>query len=547
MKGVLSMRVHLIFPPHFPADIPYLSLPALAAYTEHDIVCHDVNLALWHILLSEDYLSDKVTHELAQKGEKAKKILKSEEAFDIFKYIEAIISVETVLNALSERFPVTIGWREYRVDPALYDIKSLATHIQKGYIDAFGEPFETYCLDNIVRESPDIIGFSIVVPHQLVPSMEMAQTIKKDLPDTRIVFGGPYMTHLSVFDDAVQYLLQYCDLITLFEGEKSLAHVLEHKRGTPLDKVPNSIYWDDGIKKTDLHFIDSKDIPLPQYDCLPLDQYLSPRLVLPYLTSRGCYWHSCKFCPLHFSFGNGFRELPVERVVQDIKRLKSKYNLEYLSFVDLSLNPERALNISEALTREGITMNMKANMRFEQGLDSALFKTLRGAGFRVLSFGMESYNNRVLQAMNKGTTQQTIKKTLEASTENDIWNNLYFMTGFPTETEEEIRNTQKFITENPHLIGTADHTLFELYYPALQNCEELLDNVVKPTNVFGLSYNYTPKGGVYRERASELDAEIEAEIRKVLPDHWIAQTLSDDMVLLYVDKYGKGNISQAAL
>ena len=540
------MKAHLIFPPHFPADVPYLSLPALAAYTEHDVVCQDLNLALWHILLSEDYLSDKVTHELIQKGEKAKRILKSEEAFDIFNYIEAITSVDAVLKALSEGFPVTIGWREYCVDPVLYSIESLEPQLQEGYIDAFGEPFETYCLNSVVKEHPDIVGFSIAVPHQLIPSMEMARVIKKNLPDTRIVFGGPYVTHLSVFDDVIQYLLKYCDCITLFEGEQSLAHLLECTKGT-LNKVPNIVYWDSHIVRTDLRCEESELIPLPRYDCLPLDQYLAPRLVLPYLTSRGCYWHHCRFCPLHFSFGNGFRQLPVRRVIQDIKALKSKYNLEYLSFVDLSLNPERALKISEELLQENITMNMKANMRFEQGLDTTFFKTLRKAGFRVLSFGMESYNNRVLQAMNKGTTEHTIRKTLEASTENDIWNNLYFMTGFPTETEEEIKNTQKFITENPHLIGTADHALFELYYPALGACEDLVEEVVKPPGVFELSYNFTSKGGVTRKRASELDAEIEIEIRKILPDHWIAQTLSDDMVLLYVDKYGKDNIQHAAL
>ncbi|KYK31222.1 MAG: hypothetical protein AYK19_04065 [Theionarchaea archaeon DG-70-1] len=66
---------------------------------------------------------------------------------------------------------------------------------------------------------------------------------------------------------------------------------------------------------------------------------------------------------------------------------------------------------------------------------------------------------------------------------------------------------------------------------ALAACESLpIENMVRLPGVFGLAYTYTPKEGVTRERALELDSEI--EIRKALPDHWIAQTLSDDIVLL---------------
>lgn len=546
------MKASLIFPPYFPADVPYLSLPALAALTEHHVVCHDLNLALWDILLSEEFLSSNLRKDqknLIQKGEKAKSIFRSEEAFDIFRYIEAVTSVEAVWQALSEKFPAKITWRGYHVDPQLWEMKSLVDQLQKRPIDLFCEPFEKYFLDSLVKEQPAVIGFSVVLPHQIIPSMEMAQIIKKELPDAFIVFGGPYVTYLSVFDDIIQYLFSFCDCIALFEGEQTLAALCEYKEDAlALHEVPNIMYTDSKTRRTTLHTLDITRIPLPRYDCLPLDSYFAPKLVLPYLTSRGCYWHRCLFCPLHFTYGNGFRQVPVERVVEDIKKLRSQHNLEYLSFVDLSLSPEFALHLSEELIREGVFLNMKANMRFEQHLDSTFFETLREAGFRVLSFGMESYNDRVLKVMNKGTDEKTIRKTLEASSKSDIWNNVYFMTGFPTETEEEIKNTQKFIIGNTHLMGMLDHMRFELYYPALRKCKALpIENVVRGRGIFGLAYDYTPREGVTRERASELDSEVEIEIRKAVPDQWIAQTLSDDMALLYVDKYGKDNLSQAAL
>ncbi|MBU7045194.1 MAG: B12-binding domain-containing radical SAM protein [Theionarchaea archaeon] len=545
------MNISLIFPPYFPSDVPYLSLPTLAAYIDHDVVCHDINLELWDIFLSEEFLSStlrKDQEDLVYRAEKAKKILRSEEAYDIFRYIEAVTSVEAVWKALSEEFPAKISWREYQVEPQLQEMEFLVAKMKKEPIDMFYEPFEKYCLNSIVKGQPDIIGFSIVLPQQVIPSMEMAQIIRKELPDTFIIFGGPYMTYLSVFDDIIQYFFSYCDCITLFEGEQSLAALCEYKdNNLALHEVPNIIYTSK-LERTDYNILDITCVPLPQYDCLPLTSYFAPQLVLPYLTSRGCPWHKCLFCPLHFTYGNGFRQLPVERVVEDIKKLKSRYHLEYLSFVDLSLNPQYAFSLSEELLQQGISINMKANMRFEKHLDNSFFETLREAGFRVLSFGMESFNNRVLKMMNKGTDEETIKKTLKSSWESDIWNNIYFMTGFPTETEDEIRNTQQFITENARCMGVLDHTRFELYYPALHRCEVLpIDNVKRGQGIFGLAYNFTPKKGVTRERALELDLQVEIEIRKTIPHHWIAQTLSDDMVFLYVDRYGKDNLLEAAL
>ena len=541
------MKVSLLLPPYFPADSPYLSLPSLAAFLRsHRVSCRDVNVELWDILLSEEFLSSSYPSDVVQKAERAKEILRSEEAFDIFKYMEALTSIEMVWKALSEGFPTSLTWREYVCPASLQEIVPLITHLKKGPLDAFYTPFEEYLLDSLVKGEPDIIGFSIPVSHQLIPSLEMASLLKRELPDVFIVFGGAYMTHLGVFDHIVEHLFSYCDCVSQFEGEKSLQHLIEYREGgIPLEEVPNIVYMDSNVKRTFLSFLDINCVPCPQYDVLPLTRYFAPYLVLPYLTSRGCSWHSCRFCPLHFSYGNGYRQLPVERVITDIKSLKKKYNLNYLSLVDLSLHPEYALNLAEALLEEDIRINIKANMRFEQNMDEQFFETLRKAGFRMLSFGMESYNDRVLEIMNKGTTTELIKKTLKASSDNDIWNHVYFMTGFPTETEEEIMNTQKFITEHPQLMGTIDHMRFELYYPALKNCDLLhVEDVFMKPNVFGLAYQYSPREGVTQERASELDCRIEREIRKCLPDHWIAQTLSHDMLLQYINRYGN-NISQA--
>ena len=198
------MKISLLLPPYFPADSPYLSLPSLAAFlTSHRILCRDFNVELWDILLSEEFLSSSYLSDVVYKAERAKEILRSEEAFDIFSYMEALTSVEMVWKALSEEVPNSLTWREYVCSAPLQEIVPLITQLRKGPLDAFYAPFEEYLLDSLVGEEPDIIGFSIPVSHQLIPSLEMASLLKRELPNVFIVFGGAYMTHLSVYDHIV--------------------------------------------------------------------------------------------------------------------------------------------------------------------------------------------------------------------------------------------------------------------------------------------------------------------------------------------------------
>lgn len=526
------MKVSLLLPPYFPADAPYLSLPALAACLRTRGIhasCRDLNLEMWELLLSEAGSPG----DLGQRGERAREILQSEEAFDIFRYMEAITSIEAVWKRLSEGLPGKITWREYHLERRLQEIGPLVERVKEGPVDLFSEPFDTQVRESVLRES-DIVGFSIAVPQQIVPAMEMAYSIKREAPDTFVVFGGAYITHLSVFDD-IKHLSPFCDCVSIFEGEESLPSLVEYKEGQrKREEVPN-VLWFSGDHVREL-FADIQSLPLPDYSVVPLHRYLSPQVVLPYLSSRGCPWHSCRFCPLHFSYGDGFRDLPVERVVEDIRTIQKKWNIHYLSFVDLSLPSDFALQLSEALIAQGISISMKANMRFEVR-ERSFYRTLREAGFRILSFGLESYNDRVLNAMHKGIDTATIQAVLQASAESDIWNHVYFMTGFPTETEEDIKTTRAFITENPHLFGTTDHMRFELYYPALEKCQGLVTEVKRKPGIMGLAYTYRGEG-VTQERATALDAEAEREIRKTLPQHWIAQTLTHEMLLLYVAKYG---------
>jgi radical SAM superfamily enzyme YgiQ (UPF0313 family) len=62
-------------------------------------------------------------------------------------------------------------------------------------------------------------------------------------------------------------------------------------------------------------------------------------------------------------------------------------------------------------------------------------------------FGLESYNQRVLDLMNKGIRAEEIGRIVERCHEADIETRLMCMVGFPTETRGEALATMRFLTE----------------------------------------------------------------------------------------------------
>ena len=72
---------------------------------------------------------------------------------------------------------------------------------------------------------------------------------------------------------------------------------------------------------------------------------------------------------------------------------------------------------------------------------------LYDSGLKLVIWGVESGNDRILKIIRKGTNVSDLKVVLKDSFDVGIKNVLYIMFGFPTETEEDIHDTLKFISE----------------------------------------------------------------------------------------------------
>jgi anaerobic magnesium-protoporphyrin IX monomethyl ester cyclase len=70
-------------------------------------------------------------------------------------------------------------------------------------------------------------------------------------------------------------------------------------------------------------------------------------------------------------------------------------------------------------------------LRFEKGLiDKKVWKNAVNSECKFPHFGFESGSERVLEFMNKTTTLDTMRRTLQLSSETGIWNHVMVFLAF---------------------------------------------------------------------------------------------------------------------
>ena len=117
-------------------------------------------------------------------------------------------------------------------------------------------------------------------------------------------------------------------------------------------------------------------------------------------------------------------------------------SLSSLSSGDYSRLPELCQRLTEQFKDQHVTLSLPS-LRIDSVLKGTLVdaKNVRKTS---LTFAPEAGTQRLRDVINKGVTQEDLAEKLKDAFENG-WNSvkLYFMTGLPTETHEDIEGIAK--------------------------------------------------------------------------------------------------------
>ncbi len=390
-------------------------------------------------------------------------------------------------------------------------------------------------LSPVKEYHPDGVGISQMVLPQREAVLALAQNLKSE--DVPVLLGGA-----SLWYNPERYLSQMgqTDLSHLFdavfygEGELPLKMYLE---GEDLEKIPNIVYKKDRIvKDKEVGFPDLDGLPCPDFGDFPLENYYAPEIILPILTSRGCYWRRCTFCT-HYRSYSSYRVQSVEKVVSDLKELQKRYNASHFLFADEMVHPHRFDKISEAITCEGLTLRYYSEAKPTEDFKDTLLETMYTSGVRALLWGVESGTQRILDLMDKGTRVEDMERVLKKSHDAGIWNMVFMIVEYPTQTKEEIEGDILFLQRNAQFISTVTGSSFKLEAGSyMYEHPEEFGIKVGPCDDFSPVCSYEPVKKV--EEADFLSNKYSVEFVVLSRVSWYFGKMRDHL-LLFADKMSR--------
>lgn len=593
------MKTALIFPPQWYPSQPYLALPTLTAYLQnkgHKVDQIDINIEIYDIFLSRKYLEkclETIRERLSQPAytpeesqvkevyqqiltdrdyletilagvEEAKEVLRSEEKFFKFAlYKSAYTTLKVAMKLISyAHFPSRIDLESFFMQDNPEE--SLAG-ILNATIDPVANPYLSIYEEEFLSfrnwEEYGLLGISIIHVGQVIPGLTFARMIKKRYPNLHIVIGGSVFTRYADLLKEKQALFEELfDSVILFEGEDPLEKlVCQLKEGKSLKDVPNLVHMIDGNvvanpKGTSLQY---DQLVRPTFDQLPLEKYLMPYPVLPYMASRGCYWGKCTFCTHSHIYDSYYRKENEDRVAEDLEYLGKKHNTRFFTFSDEAISPNAFSRMSQAILKRKLDMKALGMIKFESDnvLSPSLFEEMFSAGFIMLFFGLESANDRILSLIDKGTNQENEKIVLKNSSDAGIWNHLYLFFGFPTEERHEAEDTINFTREHGetgagiiHSVGQSIFTLEKdsaIYHdPGKFSIDRLIQD---PAKDLAIIFDYEIHKGMPREEVLEVYENFDSVIEENFPSKKIWNYLSREHFLLYLDRFSREEILHMAV
>lgn len=318
-------------------------------------------------------------------------------------------------------------------------------------------------VENKLREDLfDIVGISCGFSVQLPSAMKLAGLVRRIMPDSVIVMGGP---PVSAMTGDILGTDSPVNIVCRGEGEYTLLELVRAiQSGDDVGAVAGTAVWNNGgINYAPLrpHIVNLDDLPFPAYHLVVLEHYFqlyedgyTDRPVtfndgyqrsVSVITSRGCPYN-CVFCSIHLHMGKSWRCNSVRYVIDHISLLVNKYGVRHIHFEDdnITFSRSRFAGIVEGLGGFGITWDTPNGVRVDT-LTEELVQQCKNNGCIYLVFGVESGNQHILNAViDKRLDLASVIAAAAWCKKAELDAMAFFIIGFPGETRLDMEDTVNF-------------------------------------------------------------------------------------------------------
>jgi anaerobic magnesium-protoporphyrin IX monomethyl ester cyclase len=312
-------------------------------------------------------------------------------------------------------------------------------------------------LDYLASGEVKYLGFTVMPGPQLRQAIPIAKAVKQHFKDTTMIWGGYFPSNHSkvVLDSG------YVDFIINGPGDNCFPKLIDAlEKFEPYEFIKNLIYKANGtiVKNGKEDLLDQDALPPLPYDKLaefyPMEKYLGKTYLgektLAYHSSIGCPF-TCSFCAVVPIYEARWKAKSAKNVYKDVKAIKDKWGADAIEFHDNNffVSEKRAVEFAKLIMPENMTWWGMARIDTMDKFKDESLAIIRASGCKIIFFGAESGNDKVLAQMDKGGTQtgEQIIRFAERMRQFDIIPEYSFVLGTPAPTPQEVQEQVDFDIE----------------------------------------------------------------------------------------------------
>ena len=195
---------------------------------------------------------------------------------------------------------------------------------------------------------------------------------------TKVILGGLHVTALP------EEAARHADAVVLGEGEPLWPRVMFDLRRGDLEPV-----YDARALRFDLW-----QAPMPRYELLDVEKY--NRLTVQ--TQRGCPY-DCEFCAASIRIAPGFKTKPVEKVIAEVRRIRSIWPQPFVELADDNTFADKAHGRALVRALAGEQVRWFTETDVSVAADHELLSMMRDAGCAQLLIGLEAPSRPPLEGL----------------------------------------------------------------------------------------------------------------------------------------------------
>jgi anaerobic magnesium-protoporphyrin IX monomethyl ester cyclase len=273
------------------------------------------------------------------------------------------------------------------------------------------------------------------------------------------------VTSSDATDHAEKYLEEGADVVITGEAEHTLIEVLEKiQRGkSELSQLKGLVFKNENkLVRTGTRAVTKTpdEFPLPAWDLIDIAPYKKVWIErhgyfsINVATTRGCPY-KCNWCAKPI-YGNAYHMRSPGKVIEELLILKERFSFDHVWFCDdiFGLKRSWVKEFADLVRSKGIHFAFKIQSRADLLVQERYVEDLAASGCAEVWMGAESGSQKILDAMDKGTTVEQIRQARQLLKRHGIRASFFLQFGYLGENDADIQSTIELVKETlPDDIG----------------------------------------------------------------------------------------------